>query len=92
MFGIQDLTKIRCRTWANAKKLYTKWDLTATWEMGFTNIWARNVGFFTMKKMGDVTRDFREKGAGMQEFQPRQPPRQKGYNCNIITYNCCCRI
>ena len=53
------------------------------WEMGFTNIWARNMGFFTMKKMGDVTWDFPEKGAGMQEFRPRQPPRQKGYNCNI---------
>ena len=36
-----------------------------------------------MKKMGDVTWDFPEKGAGMQEFWPRQPPRQKGYNCNI---------
>ena len=50
---------------------------------GIHKNWARNVGFFTMKKMGDVSWDFPEKGAGMQEFRPRQPPRQKGYNCNI---------
>jgi len=28
-----------------------------------------------MKKMGEVTWDFPEKGAGMQEFWPRQPPK-----------------
>ena len=82
------MTKIWCGTWANAKKLNTKQDLTAPQGMGFTNIWARNAGFFTMKKMGDVTWDFPEKGAGMQEFRPKQPPRQKGYNCNIKLCKC----
>ena len=42
IFGIQDLTKIRCGIREEAKHLDGKRDLTAFREAGFTKIWARD--------------------------------------------------
>ena len=41
IFGIQEMTKIRCRIRGNTKYLDRKQDLTATWEVGFIKIWAQ---------------------------------------------------
>lgn len=46
IFGIQDLTKIRCGIRENTKYFDRKQDLTATRKAGFTKIWARYVGNF----------------------------------------------
>ena len=48
IFGIWDLTKMWCGIRENANYLDGKQDLTATWEAGFTKIYAQNVGFFNL--------------------------------------------
>ena len=48
IFGIRDLTKIRCGNRENDKYLDGIRDLTARREAGLTKIWARDAGFFRL--------------------------------------------
>ena len=45
IFGIQDLTKIRCGSWENYKYIDGIWDLTLLLEAGLAKNWAQDVGF-----------------------------------------------
>ena len=46
IFGIRDLTKIRCGIRENEKYLDGIRDLPAPWEPGSAKIWVREEGFF----------------------------------------------
>ena len=48
IFGIRDLTKLRCGIRENAKCLDGKRDLNATQEAGFLKICTQDAGFFSL--------------------------------------------
>ena len=45
IFGIWDLTKIRCGNRENDKYIDGIWDLTVPWKAGLAKNWARDAGF-----------------------------------------------
>ena len=45
IFGIRDLTKIRCGNRENDKYIDRIWDLTVPWKAGLAKNWARDAGF-----------------------------------------------
>lgn len=46
IFGIQDLTKVRCGNQENDKYIDGIWDLTASREAELAKIWVQDVDFF----------------------------------------------